>query len=71
MKDFQIFSDSSCDIPESLTKEYNIRVIPYYVTFDQEHYFKEHEEITNEDYYKKISEKRVYPKTSLPSARII
>lgn len=69
MKDFQIFSDSSCDIPESLTKEYNIRVIPYYVTFDQEHYFKEHEEITNEDYYKKISEKRVYPKTSLPSVQ--
>ena len=29
MKNFQIFSDSSCDLPIELIEQYNIRVIPY------------------------------------------
>jgi len=69
MKEFQIFSDSSCDLPKSLIEKYKIRLIPYYVTFDQENYFKENEEITNEDYYRTLLEKRIFPKTSLPSVQ--
>ena len=69
MKEFQIFSDSSCDLPKSIIEKYKIRLIPYYVTFDQENYFKENEEITNEDYYKTLLEKRIFPKTSLPSVQ--
>lgn len=68
MKDFQIFSDSSCDIPIELVNQYNIRIIPFYVTFDQENYFKEHEEIGNEVFYKKLAT-HVFPKTSLPSVQ--
>lgn len=68
MKNFQIFSDSSCDLPIELIEQYNIRVIPYYVTFDKETYYKEHEEISNEEFYKKLAAK-VYPKTSLPSVQ--
>ena len=30
-----IISDSSCDIPDSVVEEYNIKLIPYYVSFDQ------------------------------------
>lgn len=68
MKDFQIFSDSSCDIPIELVNQYNIRIIPFYVTFDQENYFKEHEEIGNEVFYEKLAA-HVFPKTSLPSVQ--
>lgn len=68
MKDFQIFSDSSCDIPIELVNQYNIRIIPFYVTFDQENYFKEHEEIGNEVFYEKLAT-HVFPKTSLPSVQ--
>lgn len=68
MKNFQIFSDSSCDLPIELIEQYNIRVVPYYITFDKETYYKEHEEISNEEFYKKLATK-VFPKTSLPSVQ--
>lgn len=68
MKEFQIFSDSSCDLPIEIVNEYNIRFVPFYITFDQENYFKEHEEISNEEFYGKLAE-HVFPKTSLPSVQ--
>jgi len=68
MKDFQIFSDSSCDIPVEFVRKYNMRIIPFYVTFDQEHYYKEQEEIRNETFYEKLAA-HVFPKTSLPSVQ--
>lgn len=68
MKNFQIFSDSACDLPTEYIEKYQIKVIPFYITFDKENYFKEHEEITNEEFYQKLAE-RVFPKTSLPSVQ--
>lgn len=68
MKNFQIFSDSSCDLPIDLITQFNIRVIPYYITFDKENYLKEHEEISNEEFYAKLAT-RIFPKTSLPSVQ--
>ncbi len=68
MKNFQLFSDSSCDLPIELSEQYNVRVIPYYITFDKETYYKEHEEISNEEFYQKLLQK-VFPKTSLPSVQ--
>lgn len=69
MKEYQIFSDSSCDLPENLLIEHAINLIPFYVSFDQNVYFKENIEITNETFYKKLSDKSVYPTTSLPSVQ--
>lgn len=68
MKNFQLFSDSSCDLPIELSEQFNVRVIPYYITFDKETYYKEHEEISNEEFYEKLLNK-VFPKTSLPSVQ--
>ncbi|HHW66946.1 DegV family protein [Defluviitalea raffinosedens] len=67
MSDFVILSDSSCDLPDSLLKEYNIELIPYYVSFDQTTYYKEREEITLENFYHILRNQNVFPKTSLPS----
>lgn len=69
MKDYQIFADSSCDIPESLLEEHNIQLIPFYVSFDQDIYYKENIEITNEEFYEKISDKSIISTTSLPSVQ--
>ena len=68
MKNFQIFSDSACDLPIEYIEKYQIKVIPYYITFDKENYFKEHEEITNEEFYERLAQHE-FPKTSLPSVQ--
>lgn len=69
MKDYQIFSDSSCDIPAPLIEEHQIKLVPFYVTFDQENYYKENIDITNKAFYQKLGESGIFPKTSLPSVQ--
>lgn len=67
MNDYQIFSDSSCDVPQELLTENRITLIPFYITFDQENYYKENIEISNEKFYEVLLNQKVFPKTSLPS----
>lgn len=67
MRDYQILSDSSCDVPQELLTANNITLIPFYVTFDQENYYKENIEISNEKFYDVLLNQKVIPKTSLPS----
>ena len=65
---FHIVSDGSCDLPPELAREKNITIVPFYVSFDDEHYFKENVEIDIRDFYRQMVEKRgVYPKSSMPS----
>lgn len=65
---YQIITDSSCDLSPELIKEKHLHVVPFYVSFDEENYFKENEEIQVHEFYQKmIDNKDVYPKTSLPS----
>ncbi len=67
MKDYQIFSDSSCDLPNELLAANDITLVPFYITFDTENYYKENIEITNQKFYDTLMNKKVFPKTSLPS----
>ena len=46
MRPYQIFSDSSCDLPKNLVEKYQIKIIPFYVSFDQETYYKENLDIS-------------------------
>ncbi len=65
---FHIISDGSCDLPKELTLEKNITVVPFYVSFDDEHYLKENIEIGIRDFYQEmVDRKGVYPKSSMPS----
>mgnify|MGYP002511284316 CR=1 FL=1 len=65
---FHIISDGSCDLPVELTLEKNITVVPFYVSFDDEHYFREITEIGVRDFYQQMVDKKgVYPKSSMPS----
>ena len=69
MQEFQIFSDSSCDLPDEFITKYNIELIPFYVTFDQDTYYKERTEIDRVDFYQTLINKKIFPKTSLPSVQ--
>ena len=64
----QIITDGSCDLPKELTKEKNIKVVPFYVSFDGEIYLKEMEELDIREFYQKmVDHPNVFPKTSMPS----
>lgn len=69
MRPYQIFSDSSCDLPDNLLGEHQIQLIPFYVSFDQENYFKENVDISKEEFYDTLTSKKIYAKTSLPSVQ--
>lgn len=67
---FHIISDSSCDLPPELTAEKNVTVVPFYVSFDEEHYEKELVEIKIRDFYQKmVDNPKVFPKTSMPAVQ--
>lgn len=67
---FHIISDGSCDLPVELAKEKNITVVPFYVSFDDEHYLKENVDIGIREFYQQmVDRKGVYPKSSMPSTQ--
>ncbi len=67
---FHIISDGSCDLSPEVTAEQNITVVPFYVTFDGEHYEKEIVEIGIRDFYQRmVDNAKVYPKSSMPSVQ--
>ena len=43
--EYQVISDSSCDLEADLKEKYNIEVVPFFVSFEEEKYYKEIEEI--------------------------
>lgn len=68
--EYQIISDGSCDLPLELVEEKNILVVPFYVSFDDKTYKKENVEIGIRDFYEEmVSNPKVYPKSSMPSAQ--
>lgn len=68
--EYQIISDGSCDLEADLKEKYNIKIVPFYVSFDEETYYKEIEEIAIRDVYEEmVSNPKQYPKTSLPSVQ--
>ena len=67
-KKVQIVSDGSLDLPQELTKEKDIEVVPFYVSFDSETYKKEVVEIGIRDFYQEmVDHPDVFPKSSMPS----
>ena len=64
----QIISDGSLDLSRELTRERDILVVPFYVSFDGETYLKEGVELDIREFYQRIVDHPdVFPKTSMPS----
>lgn len=67
---YHIISDGSCDLPPELAAEKNVTVVPFYVSFDEEHYQKEMVEIGVREFYQRmVDNSKVYPKSSMPSVQ--
>lgn len=67
-KKVQIISDGSLDLSQELTKEKDIEVVPFYVSFDSETYQKEMVEVGVREFYQEmVDHPIVFPKTSMPS----
>lgn len=65
---YQIITDGSCDLSPELSKAKNLKVVPFYVSFDGMKYEKEIEEVDVREFYQKmVDTPDVFPKTSLPS----
>lgn len=67
MKDYKIFCDSACDTPIEILHQHDITLIPFYISFDQENYEKEIEEMSIPVFYERLTSEKIFPKTSLPS----
>ena len=42
---------------------------PLYITFDGETYYKDRTELSTDEFYRRITEEKIYPRTSLPSVQ--
>lgn len=69
MKDFEIISDGACDLSDDVVSKLGIRVIPFYVAYDEGKYLKEKQDFSVQEFYQKlIDNPEIFPKTSMPTA---
>lgn len=66
MKPVAVVTDSTSDLPPVIAEQLHINVIPCNVHFGQEVY-REHVDLTNDQFYHKLSTSPQLPKTSQPS----
>lgn len=65
---FQIISDGSCDLSSQRAEAENVKVVPFYVSFDDTTYRKEIEEVSVREFYQQmIDHSDCFPKSSMPS----
>ena len=64
---YKIISDSACDLSKEYVEKNDITVVPFSVSFDQEHYLKDSIDITRDEFYTRLVNENVFPKSSLPS----
>lgn len=70
MKNYQIISDGSCDLSPELVAQHQLKIVPFYVSFDGETYLKECEELQIRSFYQEmVDHPKVFPKSSLPSVQ--
>lgn len=67
---YQIISDSSCDLSKEYIQKNHLAVVPFYVSFDETTYLKENVDIDVRDFYQKmVDNPKIFPKSSLPSVQ--
>ena len=67
MGKISIVTDSTSDISQELVNKYGIKVVPLYVNFEDASYVDNGVDITVEQFYEKLSEVKVLPKSSQPT----
>jgi len=65
----RIVTDSTCDIPKQVMDEFAITIIPAFINFGEESY-RDEVELSRAEFYRRISNLNVIPKTASPSVGI-
>ena len=68
MAKIKIICDSAADIPAEIAKELDIRVMPLWYTFDGENYLADGIDLTKKEFFNKMREEKIVPKTSQVTA---
>ena len=58
--------DSTCDLPDARERHANWRIVPLYVRFGEE-IFREYEDISTEEFYRRLTSSPEPPKSSQPT----
>ena len=65
---FHIVSDSSCDLGRKEMERLDVTMVSYYVSFDDEVYYREERDIPTQQFYRMMADRPgVFPKTSMPT----
>ena len=68
--DYKIVTDGSCDLPPELCREKEVDVVPFYVSFDSEHYMREIVDMPIRKFYEQmVADPTTFPKSSMPSVQ--
>jgi DegV family protein with EDD domain len=67
MNKVAIVTDSTGDIPQDLIEKYNIKIVPLYVNFGEESFTDNGVDITIQEFYEKLKDIKVLPKSSQPT----
>ena len=62
----KIVTDSACDVPAELARQFDITVVPVYINVGEESYL-EGVDITREEFYGRLPTYSTYPTTAAPS----
>jgi DegV family protein with EDD domain len=62
----RIVTDSACDLPVARAEDLGIEIVPLTIRFGSEE-FVDREQLTNEDFWRKVATSSVLPETSAPS----
>ena len=63
----RIITDSASDLTYDYAKAHDVTLVPLYISYDQETYFKDDENLDYSEYYHKLAKEGVFPYSSLPS----
>lgn len=65
---FQVISDSSCDLLQAQVNDLQIGIVPFYVSFTEGVYLRERTEIAVPEFYAQMeTQPQVFPKTAMPT----
>jgi EDD domain protein, DegV family len=67
MSRIAIVTDSTGDIPQDLIEKYNIKIVPLYINFEEKSFTDDGVDITLKEFYEKLKDAKVLPKSSQPS----
>lgn len=63
----RLLSDSACDLSLDYAAAHKVELIPLYVTFDGETYYKDKLEVDRDEFYHQMVDLGAFPMSSLPS----